>query len=204
MFISPTEVLTILEQYKYFVIFPIVIFEGPIITIISGFLIYLGVLNPYVTYVLLIVGDLIGDSLYYSIGRFWGRSLWVKKLAPLLGFKGNSVDTIENHFKKHLYKTLFIAKFSHGMGGTIQASSGIAKVNFGKYLWINFVGITIKTLILLVIGFYLGESYIRIDGYLHYIAFITIAVAVLWVLYFSSMRYFKKFVDEKETDPHLE
>lgn len=196
MFISPTEVLAILEQYKYFVIFPIVIFEGPIITIISGFLIYLGVLNPYFTYALLIIGDLIGDSLYYSIGRFWGRSLWIKKLAPVLGFKENSVGTIENHFKKHLYKTLFIAKFSHGMGGTIQASSGMARVNFGQYLWINFVGITIKTLILLVIGFYLGESYIKIDGYLHYIAFFTISLALLIILYFVSRKYVRNFVNK--------
>ena len=84
------------------------------------------------------------------------------------------------------------------MGGTIQASSGIARVNFGQYLRINFVGITIKTLILLIIGFYLGESYIKIDGYLHYIAFFTIGVALLLVIYFMSNKVAKNFFAKGE------
>jgi|SRR3989344_502170 len=194
MFISPVESLAILEYYKYLIIFPIVIFEGPIITIISGFLIYLGILNPFITYVLLIIGDLIGDSLYYSIGKFWRRSIGIKKLGHFLGYNEKSEEFLENHFKKHLFKTLFIAKFSHGIGGTIQASAGIAKVNFIQYLWINLIGIIPKTLILLIIGFYLGSSYLKINIYLNSIASIVIGVVILVFLYIILDKPVKDFL----------
>ena len=191
MFMSASEVLVLLEQYKYFVIFPIVIFEGPIITVISGFLIYLGILNPYLTYLLLIVGDLVGDSLYYSIGRFWRSSNWFKKISSLFGYSEKSEEFLENHFKKHKFKTLFLAKFSHGMGGTIQISSGIAKVDFSDFLLINFIGVIPKTLILLIIGFYVGNSYVKINEYLNSIALTVITVFLLVFLYFILRKYRK-------------
>src|SRR6185295_20205952 len=80
MFISPSDVLGILEHYKYLVIFPIAVIEGPIIIVISGFLVYMGFLNVYVAYVVLVVADTIGDSLYYLVGKYWGRSAWIMKI----------------------------------------------------------------------------------------------------------------------------
>ncbi len=195
--LSPEHALALLEHYKYWIIFPIAIVEGPIIMVISGFLVFLGILNPYATYGILVVGDLVGDSIYYTIGRFWRKSVWVKKIGYFIGYNENSEKNIEDHFQKHLYKTLFFAKFSHGIGGTIQASSGIARVNFFKYLWINFIGILPKTLILMTIGFYLGEYYLRIDGYMRYIAFFTIGFVLIVVLYFVFKKHVKRFLGKE-------
>jgi membrane protein DedA with SNARE-associated domain len=73
MLIPLPDILIILEKYKYWLIFPIVIIEGPIIVVISGFLVYLGFLNAYITYIILVIGDSIGDSMYYAIGRYGGN-----------------------------------------------------------------------------------------------------------------------------------
>ncbi len=188
---SIEELLLILEQYKYWVIFPVVVIEGPIITIISGFLIFLDILNPYVAFPLLLIGDLIGDSMYYGIGRFWRKSDFIKKYGRFIGYSEGSAIFLEDHFKKHTWKTLMIAKFAHGMGGTIQASSGIAHVNYGTFLLINFIGVIPKTFLLLVIGYYLGDSYQRIDGYLNIIATACIGIGVMLILYFISKKQLK-------------
>ena len=52
-----------LSYYKYWLIFPIMVLEGPIITVISGFLVSLGTLNAFVAYPLLFFGDLLGAAL---------------------------------------------------------------------------------------------------------------------------------------------
>ena len=65
--------IALLLQYKYFFLFPIAIIEGPIISILAGVLIARGVMDPWVSYTLLVLGDLIGDGFYYAIGRFGGR-----------------------------------------------------------------------------------------------------------------------------------
>ena len=135
MFISPEAVLSILADYNYLIIFPIAVLEGPIIVVITGFLVYLGHLNPIVAYTVLVVADMIGDSFYYSIGRFAGRSTFVRKYGKYLGYDESKEALIEQHFKKHMGKTFLLAKISHGIGGTVQVAGGIARVNFLKFLW---------------------------------------------------------------------
>jgi membrane protein DedA with SNARE-associated domain len=63
---SLTEVVQWLLYYKYFVLFPIMVVEGPIITIIAGFLVSLGHLNGLAAYAVLVAGDVTGDSIYSS------------------------------------------------------------------------------------------------------------------------------------------
>ena len=178
---SLTDILLLLEHYKYILIFPIRIFEGPIVTVISGFLVSLGFLNGPFTCVILIVADLIGDSFYYSIGRYLNYSPWARKVAFFLGFNERRELLIEDHFKKHKGKTLFIAKLAHGIGGMVQMASGIVKVSYLQFLWYNFLGSVPKTLAFLLIGFYVGGSYQKIDTYLAGVAFITISIVVVLI-----------------------
>lgn len=193
MFISPTDALAILEQYHYWLIFPIAIFEGPIIIVISGFLVSLGILNPFVAYVILVVGDTVGDSLYYLVGKYWFRGGWVKKLGRFLGYAEGDEDFLENHFKKHKIKTFLLAKISHGIGGSVQVASGIAKVPYLEFVWLNLIGTIPKTFILISIGFYFGSSYTKIDNYLNDIALIVISVVILAILYLILNKYIKSY-----------
>lgn len=190
MLIPLSDILVILEKYKYFVILPVVIIEGPIIMVISGFLVYLGFLNIFITYSLLVVGDLIGDSLYYAVGRYGSRFVWIKKAGYFLGYNQKIKESLKNHFEKHTVKTLLLAKISHGLGGTVQVIAGVIKVNFLKYLSVEIIGTIPKTLILLILGFYIGDSYLKINTYLDSIALIIIGAALAVFLYI--IRNFQK------------
>lgn len=66
------QIISLLTAYKYFFLFPIVVVEGPIITVIAGFLSSLGYLNIIIAYLVVVAGDIVGDSAYYAIG-FYGR-----------------------------------------------------------------------------------------------------------------------------------
>jgi membrane-associated protein len=191
MLISPTNILTLLEHYKYFVIFPIAVVEGPIIIIISGFLVYLGYLNAVIAYVLLVVADTIGDSLYYLIGKYWGRSNFIKKIGRYVGYNQKSEELLETHFRKHTLKTILLAKFSHGLGGSVQVAAGIARIRYLEFIELNLIGTMPKTIILLVIGYYLGSSYLEINSYLDLIATMLITVIVFTLLYLVARKYVK-------------
>ena len=197
MFIPDSHILTILEHYKYLVIFPIAVIEGPIIIVVSGFLAYLGILNIYVAFFLLVIADTVGDSLYYLIGKYWRRALWIKKIGKFLGYNEKSEEFLENHFQKHKVKTFLIAKFSHGVGSSVQVASGIARVNYFEFVLLNLLGTIPKTLILMTIGYYAGDSYIKIDGYLDSIAFIMICISLFSLLYLISRKMVRDFLAEK-------
>lgn len=179
MFLSPSDALAVLEHYHYWLIFPIAIFEGPIIIVISGFLVSLKILNPFVAYAILVLGDTVGDTLYYLVGRFWFRGGWVKKVGRFLGYAEEDEDFLESHFRRHKIKTFILAKMSHGIGGSVQVASGIARFPYFEFIYLNLMGTIPKTLILMTLGFYLGASYNKIDSYLDYIAVGVISVFVI-------------------------
>lgn len=197
MFASPAELLSILEQYKYWIIFPIAVFEGPIIIIISGFLVSLGYLNGWIAYVVVIIADMIGDSIYYSIGRFWGKSKFIKKIGKYIGYDEGSEKYIEDHFKRHKVKTFMIGKVTHGLGGTIQVASGIAKVTYKEFFWLSLIGTAPKALGLLILGYYLGSYYERINNYLQNIALVSVTVLILVLLWVISNKLKKDFLNKK-------
>ncbi len=198
MFLSPDHILSILEHYHYWLIFPIAIFEGPIIIIISGFLVYLGVLNVFVAWAMLVVADSIGDSLYYLLGKYWTRLRWIKKLAGFLGYDEKSEKFLESHFRKHKVKTFLLAKFSHGVGSSVQIASGMAKVKYSEFLPLNIIGTMPKALILITVGFYAGQSYVKIDNYLDGIALFTFSIAIAVLLWVIIRKYIKNYFAKKD------
>ena len=69
------SVLALLIQYKYLILFPIIVIEGPFATIVSGFLVSLGIFNVFIAYPIIILGDLASDSIFYFVGRFGSKSI---------------------------------------------------------------------------------------------------------------------------------
>ncbi len=198
MFISPQEALSILEHYKYLVIFPITVLEGPIITVIGGFLVYLGYLDFTVAFLLLVLGDWIGDGLHYLLGRYYSRATWFIRMGKFFGYDESKEKIVEEHFRKHPGKTVFLAKFSHGVGGLIQIVAGMAKMNFWKFMEYSLYGALPKTMILVLIGYYLGSSYEKIDKYLNNVAMVVIAVVVGVGLYFLMRSYWNNDASKED------
>lgn len=193
MILSLSSLIAWLTQYRYAVMFPVVVFEGPIITVLGGFLAAHDILNVYIVYVIAVVGDLAGDMLYYSIGR-WGRdNRWIRRWVKLVGITDKRIEKLENHFANHSGKTLIFGKISHGIGSVILFASGAAKMPIGEFLWYNLIGTLPKTLIFLLIGYYFGEAYKRISQYIDYTALTTFLIGVALVVgYILIARYLRK------------
>ena len=68
-----------LSQYKYLILFPLAIIEGPIVTVIAGFLCSQAILEPFYVFPIIVIGDILGDSLYYGLGR-WSQLPVIKKI----------------------------------------------------------------------------------------------------------------------------
>ncbi|MEK7150920.1 MAG: VTT domain-containing protein [Patescibacteria group bacterium] len=173
----------LLMAYGYALLFPIAIIEGPIISIIAGLLVAGGFLNLYITYGVLIFGDLVGDTLYYSIGRY-GGNYFVKRWGWLLNIDGSKLLRLEENFNTHSAKWLFFAK-AQGLGSAILVAAGVIKMPFGRFLWLNFLATICKSAIFLAIGFYFGKAYVSINGYINKFGIITIFLIIVGgILYF--------------------
>jgi len=178
MSFSLAHIMELILLYKYAFLLLIVIIEGPIATILAGFITSLGELNFLLAYITVVVGDLIGDVLYYGIG-YWGRTGFIEKWGKYLGLHADRIAQLERHFQKHSGKTLVIGKFSHGIGGAVLVAAGMARISLVQYLWYNTVAAIPKSLALLLIGYYFGHAYTQIDHYFVYAAAVMTGLAIL-------------------------
>lgn len=156
-----------LLAYKYLALFPIMVVEGPIVTVIAGFLASLGYMNVLLVYFIVVAGDLTGDVFYYALGRY-GREKTIARWGHVLGITMERIERVEYHFKNHTAKTLLFGKLTHAIGLVFLVAAGMARVPFSEYLWYNLLGTLPKSLVFLLIGYYFGSAYVQINNYLSY------------------------------------
>lgn len=180
---SGGEIIQLLTTYRYLILLPLSIIEGPIITVIAGFLSTTGLFNPFAVYGIVIAGDIIGDTIAYSVGRFGGIHLLKTKVGKFMGVTPEKLTEAKDKFQKHQKKTLIFSKLFHGFGITGLTTAGILKINYWKYL-ITCLSVTIiQAAILLIIGILFGSAYQSLGKYINYFVATTIIVGICIVIY---------------------
>jgi membrane protein DedA with SNARE-associated domain len=159
-------------------LFPITIVEGPIITIIAGFLASLKILEFFTTYAIVVIGDLVGDALYYILGRY-GRSGFLDKWGKYIGLTAGNLQKVEGHFNDHGGKTLLFGKLSHGVGAAILTAAGMGNMRFGKFIFFNAAGTLPKSLLLMLAGYYFGSAVTHINSMLELLGAIVLCAAII-------------------------
>ncbi len=190
------QIILLLTTYKYLLLFPIVVVEGPIITVIAGFLSSLGHLNIFIAYGVIVAGDLAGDTVSYALGR-WGGVQLIKRWGHYVGFNIERVEKFKNHFNKHTASTIIWGKLAYAMEMPFLIGAGLAKVPYKKFFLYTLIPTLPKSLLFLLIGFYFGESYNKINTYLDYTAIGTIGLAIIFIaIYFVVKKMSKKYEDK--------
>ena len=194
MFLSLTNIVELIALYRYTILFPISIFEGPIVTVIAGFLVSIGEMNLWLVFPIVILGDLTGDALFYALGRYGGMK-FVNRYGKYFGINAQNILLVEHHFDAYLTRTILLGKFAHSFGFVVLTTAGILKARFGKFMLVNFLGIVPKTIIFLLIGYYFGAAYNSIGKYLDFFAYGTLIIVVVlglsyWLVRKIAVNYF--------------
>jgi membrane protein DedA with SNARE-associated domain len=190
-------ILGYIVTYRYILIIPITIIEGPIIMVLCGFLIRFGTFDLIPIYATLVISDLVGDIGWYCVGRFWGLP-FVQRFGKFFSITEKTLAKATALFHKHHNKILFISKITMGFGFAVVTliTAGIAKVPFKKYLAFNVSGQFIWTAVLLAVGYGFGNIYTSIDKGFRDVALVAIIIIALVVVY-GFGKYISKRIGEK-------
>ena len=188
------HIITLLQTYKYLILLPIVVIEGPIVTVLAGFLVSMHQFNLFLVYIIVVVGDAIGDSACYLIGRFGSKIL--NKHGPKIGVTPKKIARVERYFNTHRKKALFYSKILHGIGFTGLIVAGTLKIPYRKFFTTCFLTTLGKTIIFLGIGILFGHAYNKISHYLNYYSAGSIIVSICFAGYIFIRKF--KVILEKE------
>jgi membrane protein DedA with SNARE-associated domain len=145
-----------LAAYGYVALLPLSIIEGPLVTIFAAFLASRGILNVAVVYVIVVVGDLIGDVLHYAVGRWTLQWLtarhrrWSERLR-------HRIAALRAPIQAHAGRMLLFGKLTHSAGFAVLLAAGAARVPMPRFLGYNLLGTLPKSLVLVLVGYCFGR-----------------------------------------------
>ena len=182
--------MQLIQSHGLWVLAPFAVLEGPIVTVIAAYLARLGYMSLIGVFVICILGDLIGDALFYGLGRY-GPGLLSERWQERLGITKARQTALEEHFAEKGGRTLLFGKWTHSAGMAIMIASGAARMNFMAYMGYNLLGTLPKTALFMVVGYFIGEAYSSIDTYIYRISIGLFAV-ILGVGAICLQRYWRK------------
>ena len=178
--------------YRYPAIFFITIAEGPIIMMLCGIMLRLGLVSFLPIFITLMLGDLVGDVFWYAIGYHFAHPI-SEKYGKFVGLTPDLLEKTKQAFHNHQMKVLFISKITMGFGFALATliTAGMAKIPFKKYLAVNFFGQFIWTGLLLYMGYSFGNLYTKINKDFRILGLLAFVVIVFLVM--KGLRsYFKR------------
>ena len=164
--------------------------EGPILSMIFGVLLRLGYFSFIPVYAALMLGDLIGDVIWYFIGYRYGHA-FIARFGKYWNISEEGVEKVTKLFHKHKHSILFISKITNGFGFALVTlmTAGMIKIPFWRYMTINLVGQFAWSGILLGVGYFFGEAYTEVNDW-----FGRISLGILFLIVIFALNGYKKYL----------
>lgn len=189
------HLLTIVDTYgmwTYAILFLIIFAEtgfvvtpflpGDSLLFAAGALAATGVLNPIWLVVLLFIAAVMGDSVNYSAGSYFGMRVF-KEEARL--FKLEYLRKTEQFFEKYGGKTIVIARFAPIVRTYAPFVAGASRMNYSRFIFYNLLGGAIWVGLFVAAGYLFGNLPIVKNNF---------SLAVLIIIVASLVPIFVEFI----------
>jgi membrane protein DedA with SNARE-associated domain len=157
-----SDILGLVVEYGYLVVFAVVLLEnlglplpGILVLGVAGALAGAGKLSMVLVVLLAVAGALLGDLVWYGLGRGRGR--------PVLGFlcrlslnPDTCVGQAERFFLRHGMPALLVAKFVPGLNTIAPPLMGTLRARFGRFLAWDAGGAVLFSVVTVGVGYVLG------------------------------------------------
>ena len=181
------ELTSLVSQYGLWIVFFGMMTEGTIMILVSGVMCYLGMLSLKETIPVAIFGALLGDQLWYFLGRHYGQTILNRY--PL--FK-QRIQKLEKAVKKRGTWLAFSGRFIYSGAILFPVTLGTYKYLHTKFTLFNTLGIIVWSVSGITLGYILGTGAEQVFGKIqkieHFIGLLLIIVVVVWFVkpYFKS------------------
>lgn len=158
--------LTSLTEYRwlgYLIVFLGLMVEGDILLFTAFFLARSGFFDIGDLIFFSLLGTLIGDIGWYSLGRY--RFRWFSRLYPWVEKVTHPFD---NHLQKRSFHTIMLSKFTYGIHHPILIRAGMLPLPLRQFISDDLFAIILWGTVIGSLGYFSGYSFSLIRYYLRY------------------------------------
>lgn len=193
------SIIASLQTGGYIIMLALMIIEGPIVTFIAAFLASLGVFDIWLVLLFGWLGDVLGDFLFYSIGRF-GLHIFQKKTTVDTPKEVSFIGKLDHLIHKNLALAILIIKFTPYAPPIGLTYIGKIRVSFRKYLITSMILCVPTPLIATLIGYHIGLINSLIQKY----SWMTLLWLLSWVFWVIVLLIWIFFFLRRKTESILQ
>ncbi|HLU81468.1 MAG TPA: DedA family protein [Flavobacteriaceae bacterium] len=156
-----------------------------------------GVLNPWFLFLLLFVAAVMGDSINYALGQYFGVRVF-KENSKI--FKLDYLRKTEHFFEKYGGKTIVLARFVPIVRTYAPFVAGASSMNYARFIFYNVFGGAIWVGLFVLVGYLFGNIPIVKNNFsLTVLGIIALSLVPIFVEFFRGRRR-KKLNYKKSKD----
>ncbi len=146
----------------------------------AGAIASLGSLDIGLVILLLLVAAILGDTVNYWIGHYFGRKIVDN---PKIKFINQEhIDKTEQFYKKYGGKTIILARFVPIIRTFAPFVAGVGTMDYKKFIAYNVIGGVLWVTLFTFLGYFFGNIPIIQENF-HYVVFAIIGLSVLPMVY---------------------
>jgi len=140
----------------------------------------LGSLNIWTVFLIMFLAAVVGDTINYWIGHFFGQKIVDNPKIPFVNQK--NIDKTEVFYEKHGGKTIILARFIPIIRTFAPFVAGVGKMHYGRFISFNFIGGMVWVATFSLAGYFFGNiKAVKHNFSLAIIAIILVSVApMIW------------------------
>lgn len=184
------KLVELIESFGYLGIFIMTFVEStfvPIpaeVTLIpAGYLVHKGEMNFFLVLITSTLGTLCGALFNYYIAYFFGRRLFLN-YGKYFFMNETKLQMIENFFEKHGAISTFTGRLLPGIKHFISFPAGLARMNTKLFTAYTFIGGFIWCLILISLGYVIGQNEGLIAKHLKQVNFVIVVLVSMLIAYY--------------------
>ena len=146
----------------------------------AGAIAALGAFRIEYILVLLSTAAILGDTVNYWIGHFFGQAIVNNPKVPFINQE--HIDKTEKFYKKYGGKTIILACFVPIIRTFAPFVAGVARMNYKQFISFNAIGGLLWISLFTLAGFFFGNFPFVKENF-HYVVFVIIGLSLVPIVY---------------------
>ena len=181
------------QSYNYLFIFIFMFIEGPIITLIASFFASFDVFNIFIIFILSILGSVLPDFLFFSIGHY-ARKNSLEKFIYRLGITKDQIHYLEKNLKKHTKEAIVFIKITPLIPVPGILLAGFLRIPYKKFFTISIIVDLMATLLYTIMGYGAGLIGINLVRFFRLEKYIFPILLIVLILVFFAVKKLYRFI----------
>ena len=170
-----------IEHFGYLAVLIGTFLEGETIVVLAGFAAHRGYLNLPLVICAAFIGSLVGDQLFYYLGRKHFQAVLARRPAW-----GPRIEKAKKLASRHQIGIILGFRFLYGLRTVIPFTLGTLEVRERIFIPLNIVGALVWSVAIGFTGYFFGQTLEGLFGHLKHVEFqlmglILLAGMALWV-----------------------